>query len=95
MLPQFPFSRSQHVRSWSNYLGTISGKEIPLHVTPDVTDEIGGADRPSLLGRHGTALRATLGYAFEHGLNLRMRGSRWSASNVLEPIGSLSTYNTE
>jgi peptidoglycan hydrolase-like protein with peptidoglycan-binding domain len=77
-LPQFPNTEVRTVESWSNYTGTIAGRRIPIYCLP-----AGGTDS-SVLRLHGDALRAILQYCFDHEAQLRVFGSAWSFSKVLE-----------
>ncbi len=78
-MPDFPNTRVTSYSKWSNYTGTIDGRPIGIYCTPD-----GGTDA-SVLRRHGDALRAILQYCFDQNAPLRVLGSAWSFSRVVEP----------
>jgi peptidoglycan hydrolase-like protein with peptidoglycan-binding domain len=78
-LPSFPNTDVRALTSWSNYTGTISGRAIPIYCTP-----AGGTDS-SVLKLHGDALRAILQYCFDQNAPLRVLGSAWSFSKVVQP----------
>jgi hypothetical protein len=82
-MPGFPHTRESSVARWSNYHGTIRDRAIPLVVVPGVP----GAIDPGipLLRRSGEALSAIVGHALRERKTLRVAGSRWSLSNVIEP----------
>jgi hypothetical protein len=80
----FPHTRESSVACWSNYHGTIRDRVIPLQVEPGVP----GALEPGIsfgLRQCGEALSAIVGHAIAEGKTLRVAGSRWSLSNVIEP----------
>lgn len=78
-LPTFPNTLVRALTSWSNYTGTISGRPIPIYCLLQ-----GGTDS-SVLRLHGDALRAILQYCFDQNTPLRVIGSAWSFSKVIEP----------
>jgi FAD/FMN-containing dehydrogenase len=83
-LPIFPHTRSSSVSRWSNFHGTIRDRAIPLHLVPGEPGAIDPAT-PSALRRSGEALSAIVGHAIHDGKTLRVAGSRWSLSNIIEP----------
>ncbi len=78
-MPEFPNTQVTSYNTWSNYTGTIGGRAIATYCIPD-----GGTD-VSVLKRHGDALRAILQYCFDQNAPLRVLGSAWSFSRVIEP----------
>ncbi|HET9959008.1 MAG TPA: hypothetical protein VFQ61_31170, partial [Polyangiaceae bacterium] len=78
-LPKFPNTEVRSIDSWTNYTGTIASRKIPIYCLP-----AGGTDS-SVLKLHGDALRAILQYCFDNRATLRVFGSAWSFSKVLEP----------
>lgn len=80
-LPKFPNTNVMAHPGWSNYSGTISKKAIPVWCSLE-----GGTDI-SILKKHGDAVRAILRFCFEQNppSKLRVVGSGWSFSSVLEP----------
>ncbi len=87
MLPTFPFSEVKSVARWTNFHGTIPGRQVPIYVTPDALGTAGGSGTPRRLARHGAALSAVADYCFSQVpfVPLRVLGARWSLSNVLTP----------
>jgi hypothetical protein len=83
-MPHFPHTRVSSVARWSNYHGTIRDRAIPLVAVPDVPGEI-GPDAPPKLWRMGEALSTIVAHAIRERKTLRVAGSRWSLSNVIEP----------
>lgn len=83
-MPGFPYTRESSVARWSNFHGTIQDRAIPLLLVPDVP---GGIDpgAPPKLRRWGDALSSIVAHAIREGKTLRVAGSRWSLSNVIEP----------
>ena len=83
-MPWFPHTRESSVARWSNYHGTIRDRAIPLYLVPGVP---GALDPGTEFGLRqcGDALSAIVGHAIENGKTLRVAGSRWSLSNVIEP----------
>jgi FAD/FMN-containing dehydrogenase len=80
----FPHTKTSSVRSWSNYHGTIRDRAIPLVVVPDMPGEI-DSSAPPKLWRCGEALSQIVAHAIRERKTLRVAGSRWSLSNVIEP----------
>ena len=78
-LPIFPSTHVTSKTSWSNYTATISGRPIGIYCIPE-----GGTD-VSVLRKHGDSLRAILQYCFDRNQPLRVLGSAWSFSRVVEP----------
>ena len=80
----FPHTRDSSVARWSNYHGTIRDRAIPLHLVPGVP---GALDPGTSFGLRecGEALSAIVGHAIAERKTLRVAGSRWSLSNVIEP----------
>src|SRR3954454_12322205 len=80
MPPTFPHTQVKAV-AFTNYSGVIRDRAVPVYCTPD-----GGSDA-GVLRRHGDAVRAIVGYAFEQNppATLRTVGSTWSFSNLIEP----------
>jgi len=78
-LPSFPNTEVRALSSWSNYTGTIQGRPVAIYCTPK-----GGTDS-SVLKLHGDALRGILQHCFEQNAPLRVLGSAWSFSRVVEP----------
>jgi peptidoglycan hydrolase-like protein with peptidoglycan-binding domain len=78
-MPTFPNTHVKSFDTWSNYTGTISGRAIPVYCTV-----VGGTDS-SVLKLHGDALRAILQYCFDQNAPLRVIGSAWSFSKIIEP----------
>jgi hypothetical protein len=83
-MPDFPHTRASSVASWSNYHGTIRDRAIPLVVVPDMPSEI-DPGAPPKLWRMGEALSKIVAHAIQERKTLRVAGSRWSLSNVIEP----------
>jgi len=83
-MPDFPHTRESSVARWSNYHGTIRDRPIPLLVVPDVPGVIDPAAPPKLR-RCGEALSSIVAHAIQERKTLRVAGSRWSLSNVIEP----------
>lgn len=80
----FPHTRESSVERWSNYHGTIRDRVIPLQVVPGVP----GALDPGMsfgLRQCGEALSAIIGHAIRERKTLRVAGSRFSLSSVIEP----------
>ena len=96
MMPHFPHTRVSSVTRWSNYHGTIRDRAIPLVVVPDMPSEI-GPGAPPKLWRLGEALSKIVRHAIKERKTLRVAGSRWSLSNVIEPGAILldSAYMNE
>ncbi len=82
--PDFPHTSVSSVARWSNYHGTIRDRTIPLVVVPDMPSEI-GPGAPPKLWRLGEALSKIVTHAIRERKTLRVAGSRWSLSNVIEP----------
>jgi len=83
-LTVFPHTRESSVERWSNYHGTIRDRAIPLQVVPGVP----GALEPGVsfgFRQCGEALSAIVGHAIRERKTLRVAGSRFSLSNVIEP----------
>lgn len=78
-LPNFPNTQVRALSSWSNYTGTISGQAIPIYCVP-----AGGTDA-SVLKLHGESISAILQYCFDQSAPLRVLGSAWSFSRVVQP----------
>lgn len=76
---QFPHTRVVAHPNWSNYSGTISGRKIPIFCSLE-----GGAD-VSIMKKHGDAIRAIVRHCFNQNTKLRVLGSTWSFSSVVEP----------
>jgi FAD/FMN-containing dehydrogenase len=95
-MPDFPHTRVSSVTRWSNFHGTIRDRAIPLVVVPDMPSEI-GPDAPPKLWRLGEALSKIVSHAMKERKTLRVAGSRWSLSNVIEPGAILldSAYMNE
>jgi FAD/FMN-containing dehydrogenase len=95
-VPHFPHTRVSSVARWSNYHGTIRDRAIPLVVVPDMPSEI-DPDAPPKLWRLGEALSRIVTHAIREQKTLRVAGSRWSLSNVIEPGAILldSAYMNE
>ncbi len=83
-MPGFPHTRVSSVARWSNYHGTIRDRAIPLVAVPDMPSEI-DPDAPPKLWRMGEALSKIVAHAIQERKTLRVAGSRWSLSNVIEP----------
>jgi FAD/FMN-containing dehydrogenase len=83
MQPSIPFSEVKAVASWSNFHGTVRAK-VATYCTPDVIADAGD-DSPRRLARHGRAIDALLSHCFAHTLPLRVLGSAWSLSRIVEP----------
>jgi FAD/FMN-containing dehydrogenase len=83
-MPDFPHTKASSVAEWSNYHGTIRDRAIPLVVVPDMPGEI-DPDAPPKLWRLGEALSKIVTHAIKERKTLRVAGSRWSLSNVIEP----------
>lgn len=83
-MPRFPHTRESSVARWSNYHGTIRDRMIPLLLVPGVP---GAIDPGTSFGlkQCGEALSAIVGHAIRERKTLRVAGSRWSLSNVIEP----------
>ena len=83
-MPAFPHTRASSVARWSNYHGTIRDRAVPLVVVPGVP---GAIDPGASFGlpQCGEALSAIVGHAIRERKTLRVAGSRWSLSNVIEP----------
>lgn len=80
----FPHTGASSVDRWSNYHGTIRDRAIPLLLVPGLP----GAMEPGSsfgLRQCGEALSAMIGHAIDEKKTLRVAGSRWSLSNVIEP----------
>jgi hypothetical protein len=92
----FPHTRGSSVARWSNYHGTIRDRAIPHLLVPDVPGGI-GPGAPPKLRRCGEALSAIVAHAIRRRQTLRVAGSRWSLSNVIEPGSILldSAYMNE
>ncbi|MGH7339375.1 MAG: FAD-binding protein, partial [Candidatus Rokuibacteriota bacterium] len=80
----FPYTRESSVPRWSNYHGTIRDRAIPLLLVPDVPGAI-DPGAPPKLRRCGEAISEIVGHAIRERKTLRVAGSRWSLSNVIEP----------
>lgn len=80
----FPHTTESTVARWSNFHGTIRDRAIPLALVPDVPGLIDPNDPPKLR-RCGEALSAIVAHAIQQKLTLRVAGSRWSLSNIIEP----------
>jgi len=95
-MPDFPHTRESSVARWSNYHGTIRDRAIPLLLVPEVPGEI-DPGAPPKLRRCGEALSTIVAHAIREGKTLRVAGSRWSLSNVIEPGAILldSAYMNE
>ena len=80
----FPHTRESSTLRWSNYHGTIRDRAIPRHLVPGVP---GALDPGASFGLRqcGEALSAIVGHAILERKTLRVAGSRWSLSNVIEP----------
>src|SRR5688572_14199928 len=78
---QFPHTRVLVHPNWSNYSGTIAGRSIPVFCSLE-----GGAD-VSIMKKHGDAIRAIVRHCFAQDppQKLRVVGSAWSFSSVIEP----------
>jgi hypothetical protein len=83
-MPDFPHTRASSVARWSNFHGTIRDRTVPLVLVPDMPGAI-DPGAPSKLRRCGEALSAIVAHALAEGKTLRVEGSRWSLSNVIEP----------
>ena len=83
-LPTFPFTEVKRMQRWTNYSATIPEREIPVYCTPDVMGTL-DANAPPKLRRHGDAIRAILDYCMSGQRPLRVLGSRWSFSRIIEP----------
>jgi FAD binding domain-containing protein len=83
-MSRFPHTSESSVARWSNYHGTIRDRMIPLVLVPGVP---GAIDPGTSFGLRecGEALSAIVGHAIEERKTLRVAGSRWSLSNVIEP----------
>src|SRR5262245_1126211 len=80
----FPHTSESSIARWSNYHGTIRDRMIPLLLVPGVP----GAIEPGTsfgLRESGEALSAIVGHAIRDRKTLRVAGSRFSLSNVIEP----------
>jgi len=83
-VPGFPHTRESSVARWSNFHGTIRDRFVPQLLVPDMPGAI-DASAPSKLRRSGEALSAIVAHAIQKRKTLRVAGSRWSLSNVIEP----------
>ncbi|HET6372698.1 MAG TPA: FAD-binding protein, partial [Candidatus Polarisedimenticolia bacterium] len=83
-MPGFPYTRESAVARWSNFHGTIRDRAIPQLLVPDMPGEI-DPGAPPKLRRCGEAISAIVAHAIQEGKTLRVSGSRWSLSNVIEP----------
>ena len=83
-VPAFPHTTQSSVARWSNFHGTIRDRAIPLLVVPDSPGVI-DPGAPQKLRRSGEALSAIVTYAIQQKKTLRVAGSRWSMSNIIEP----------
>ena len=83
-MPAFPHTRESSVARWSNYHGTIQNRTIPLLLVPGVPSAV-DPGAPFGLRQCGEALSAIVGHAIREGRTLRVAGSRWSLSNIIEP----------
>ena len=83
-MPVFPHTGASSVARWSNYHGTIRDRAIPLVVVPGLPGAI-EPGAPEGLRQSGEALSAIVGYAIRERKTLRVAGSRWSLSSIIEP----------
>jgi hypothetical protein len=81
---RFPYTRESSVARWSNFHGTIRDRAVPLLLVPDMPGAIETGAAPKLR-RCGEALSAVVAHAIRERKTLRIAGSRWSLSNVIEP----------
>ncbi|MEY4508921.1 MAG: hypothetical protein RLZZ450_1043 [Pseudomonadota bacterium] len=81
--PVIPFSEVKQVTHWSNFHGTVH-KSIASYCTPDVIADA-GEQAPRRLARHGQAIDALLRHCFANQQPLRVLGSAWSLSRIVEP----------
>ena len=82
-MPGFPYTRESSVARWSNFHGTIRDRAVPLLLVPDMPGAIAGT--APKLRRCGEALSAIVARAIQERKTLRVAGSRWSLSNIIEP----------
>jgi hypothetical protein len=83
-MPDFPYTGASSFVRWSNYHGTIRNRAVPLVVVPDLPGEI-DPGAPPKLWRLGEALSRIVAHALRERRTLRVAGSAWSLSNVIEP----------
>jgi hypothetical protein len=83
-MPDFPHTRVSSFARWSNYHGTIRNRAVPLVVVPDMPGEI-DPGAPPKLWRLGESLSSIVAHAIRERKTLRVAGSGWSLSNVIEP----------
>lgn len=80
MLPSFPNSLTKAVTEWSNYSGTLGVRPVPVYCTPDKLKGTSGTLVPQ-----ADAIRAVLGYCWANDEPLRVLGTAYSFSTVIEP----------
>lgn len=81
--PVIPFSEVKLVTSWTNFHGTVR-TPVATYCTPDVIADAGD-QAPRRLARHGKAIDELLKHCFANQLPLRVLGSAWSLSRIIEP----------
>ena len=85
-MPNFPYTQEYTNLEWSNFHGTIGPVQVPMYCTLDVPSEL-GQNPPSPFKRHGAAFKAIIQHCVQANppKPLRVVGSGWSFSNIVEP----------
>lgn len=79
MTLEFPHTTVSEHPEWTNFSESIPKRRIPIYCELDEGSDV------SIMKKHGDAIRAIVRHCFTHNLKLRVIGSAWSFSSVLEP----------